>query len=105
MTARAKAITPMNISSMNIHRQPMDWMMKPPTATPTTGPPAPTNDHHPMALTRSPLGKAPSTRAIEVAPNVAPTNPPRTRAAMSTPTVGAVAESRATPRFTARAAR
>ena len=29
--------------------------MGPPTATPITGPPAPTSDQHPRALTRSPL--------------------------------------------------
>ncbi len=38
----------------NIHRHPKIWITGPPRATPITGPPAPTSDQKPSALTRSP---------------------------------------------------
>ena len=60
-----------------------------------TGPPAPTSDQNPSALTRSPWSNTDNTSAIDAAPIEAPTMPPSTRAAMSTPMFGASADSAA----------
>ena len=79
----------------NIHRQPKSWITGPPRATPITGPPAPTSDQKPSAFTRSPWSNTDSTSAMDAAPMDAPTMPPMMRAAMSTPMLGARAESAA----------
>jgi hypothetical protein len=80
-------------SPQNRARQPKYWMIGAPIVTPITGPPAPTRAHQPMALTRSPWEKAWRTRAMEAAPVAAPWTPSNSRAAMSTPAVGAEAVS------------
>jgi hypothetical protein len=80
-------------SPQNRARHPKYWMMGAPMVTPITGPPAPTRAHQPMALTRSPWEKASSTSAIDAAPVAAPCTPSNSRAAMSTPAVGAEAVS------------
>lgn len=95
-TAAIKATAPSTISSKKSARQPTAAMRGPPRATPITGPPAPTRDHHPMALTRSPGSKAPSTSAIDEADRAAPTMPPSARAATRAPTSGDSAEATAT---------
>ncbi len=61
-------------------------------ATPTTGPPAPTSDHQPMALTRSSLGKCRNISAIDAEPVAAPASPSNVRAAMSAPAFHATAD-------------
>ena len=80
-------------SPQNRARQPKYWMTGAPMVTPSTGPPAPTSAHHPMALTRSSWEKAWRTRAMEAAPVAAPWTPSNSRAAISTPAVGAEAVS------------
>ncbi len=74
-----------------IQRQPNVWMTGPPMATPMTGPPAPTRDQKPMALTLSPRSKTEKMRAIEAAPVAAPSMPPKARTAISAVAVGAMA--------------
>ncbi len=90
--ASAAAIRSRGTWRKNIHRHPKTWITGPPTATPITGPPAPTSDQKPSAFTRSLLSKTDSTRAMDAAPMDAPTMPPSTRAAMSTPALGANAD-------------
>ena len=68
-------------------------MMGAPMVTPSTGPPAPTSAHHPIAFTRSSWLKAWRTSAIEAAPVAAPWTPSKSRAAMRIPAVGADAVS------------
>ncbi len=77
----------------------MLWIMKPPTATPRTGPPAPTIDHQPIAFTRSPDSNMLSTKAIDDAPRPAPTSPPSARAAIRAPASGTSADMTATATF------
>ena len=48
-----------------------------------TGPPAPTSDHHPIALTRSSRSKVRITIAIDAAPVAAPSSEPIVRMTMS----------------------
>ena len=66
-------------------------MIGAPRVTPITGPPAPTIDHQPMALTRSSGANIRKMRAIDAVPVAAPWMPSRQRAKSSTPTLGAVA--------------
>ena len=56
-----------------------------------TGPPAPTRDHHPMALTRSSGAKAMLISAPEAVPVAAPWTPSSVRANNSMSTLCAVA--------------
>ncbi len=62
-----------------------------PSVTPSTGPPAPTSDHHPSALTRSWRENNSKMIAIEAVPVAAPCTPSRARANRRIPTFGAVA--------------
>ena len=72
-------------------RQPKNWMIGDPSETPITGPPAPTNVHHPMALTRSEGLKAFMMSAIDAVPVAAPWIPSRVRAPSKVITFGASA--------------
>ena len=79
----------------NSARQPMNSMTGEPTVTPSTGPPAPTRDHHPSAFTRSSGAKRRMMRAIDAVPVAAPWTPSRARANSKMPTLGASAVSTA----------
>ena len=70
-------------------RHPKYWITGEPSVTPSTGPPAPTNDHQPSALTRSSRSKSSKMIAIDAVPVAAPCTPSRARAKRSKPTVGA----------------
>ena len=72
-------------------RQPKYWITGEPKVTPSTGPPAPTSDHHPRALTRSCRENSSRMIAIDAVPVAAPCTPSRARANRSIPTSGAVA--------------
>ncbi len=91
ITASTAASAIRGSSPQNRARHPRYWMMGAPMVTPSTGPPAPTRAHQPMAFTRSSWEKACSTSAIDAAPVAAPWMPSKSRAAMSTPAVGAEA--------------
>ena len=75
----------------NSVRQPKNWITGEPNVTPSTGPPAPTSDHHPSALTRSWRENSSRMIAIEAVPVAAPCTPSRARANSNIPTSGAVA--------------
>ncbi len=72
-------------------RHPKNWMTGDPSVTPSTGPPAPTSDHQPSALTRSCRENSSRMIAIDAVPVAAPCTPSRARANSSIPTSGAVA--------------
>ena len=72
-------------------RHPKNWITGEPSVTPSTGPPAPTSDHHPSALTRSAGANSSRMIAIDAVPVAAPCTPSRARANSSIPTSGAVA--------------
>ncbi len=72
-------------------RQPKYWITGEPSVTPSTGPPAPTSDHQPSALTRSWGANSSRMIAIDAVPVAAPCTPSRQRAKSSMPTFGAVA--------------
>ena len=72
-------------------RQPKYWITGDPSVTPSTGPPAPTNDHQPSALTRSSGSKSSRMIAIDAVPVAAPWTPSNARANRSIPMSGAVA--------------
>ena len=65
-----------------IQRHEKCWTTGPPATTPKTGAPAPTNDHHPMARTRSRAGNESIRMAMLVGPAAAPTQPPTMRKVM-----------------------
>src|ERR1700676_4411523 len=93
-TTASRAATAIRGSSpQDRARHPKYWMMGAPMVTPSTGPPAPTSAHQPMAFTRSWWEKAWSSRAIDAAAVAAPWTPSNSRATMSTPAVGAEAVS------------
>ena len=75
----------------NSVRHPKNWITGEPSVTPRTGPPAPTSDHHPSALTRSSFEKSSRMIAMDAVPVAAPCTPSRARANSSMPTLGAVA--------------
>ena len=81
----------------------MLWMIEPTDRHPHHRPPGTDHRPPPIAFTRSPRSKAPSTSAIDDAPSPAPTAPPRTRAKIKIPTFGAAAESTATSDVVAQA--
>ena len=66
-----------------IVRQPSRSTRGPPATRPITGAPAPTRDHHPIALTRSSSGNARMMSAIDAGPVAAPGTAARTRMTMS----------------------
>ena len=68
-------------------------MIGEPSETPSTGPPAPTSDHHPIAFTRSLGGNDDMMSAIDAVPVAAPCTPSSVRARMSSIAVGASAVS------------
>jgi hypothetical protein len=72
-------------------RHPKYWITGEPSVTPRTGPPAPTSDHQPSALTRSAGANSSRMIAMDAVPVAAPCTPSRTRANRSMPTSGAVA--------------
>ena len=76
-------------------RQPKYWITGDPSVTPSTGPPAPTSDHQPSALTRSAGANSSRMIAIDAVPVAAACTPSRQRAKISMPMSGAVAVSTA----------
>ena len=70
--ARPRAAIVSGTWATKIQRQPTSSMSGPPMATPMTGPPAPTSDHQPIALTRSSRSNSLKISAIELAPVAAP---------------------------------
>ncbi len=70
--ASTAAMASRGVCKKNIHRQPNSWITGPPTATPMTGPPAPTSDQKPNAFTRSGLWNTDSTRAMDAAADGGP---------------------------------
>ena len=78
-----------------IQRHPTDWTIGPPSATPSTGPPAPTRDHQPSTLVRSSGGKTRKSNDHDAAVVHAPSMPDRRRAPISQPTPCALAVSTA----------
>ena len=72
-------------------RQPKAAMTGEPSETPMTGPPAPTSDHQPIALTRSSGEKTMLMSAPDAVPVAAPWTPSRVRASSSMPTLAASA--------------
>ena len=91
MATTAEAITSSTSCPQNSVRQPKNWITGEPSVTPSTGPPAPTRDHHPSALTRSWREKSSRMIAIEAVPVAAPCTPSRARANSNRPTLGAIA--------------
>src|SRR6185437_7869703 len=89
------AITSSTSWPQNSVRQPKNWITGEPSVTPSTGPPAPTSDHQPSALTRSSRSNSSRMIAMEAVPVAAPCTPSSARAKSSRPTLGARAVSTA----------
>jgi hypothetical protein len=81
--ATRSATSAIGVCSRKIARQPMASTSGPPATSPSTGAPAPTSDHHPIALTRSSSGNARMINAIDAGPVAAPGMAPSVRIAMS----------------------
>ncbi len=81
--ARPSASNDSGTWAMKMDRQPKASTTGPPATSPMTGAPAPTNDHHPIALTRSSSGNACMISAIDAGPIAAPGSDPIVRIAMS----------------------
>jgi len=86
-----EAMTRSTSCPQNRVRHPKNWITGDPSVTPSTGPPAPTSDHHPSALTRSWRENSSRMIAIDAVPVAAPCTPSRARAKSNIPTLGAVA--------------
>ncbi len=81
--------------TQNSARQPKAAMIGDPSETPTTGPPAPTRLHQPMAFTRSSREKTMLIKAPEAVPVAAPSMPSSVRAKINISTLWLSAVSRA----------
>ena len=86
-----EAMTKSTSCPQNSVRHPKYWITGDPRVTPNTGPPAPTSDHQPSALTRSCRENSSKMIAIDAVPVAAPCTPSSARANRSIPTSGAVA--------------
>src|SRR5215813_6331922 len=81
--ATRRAASAIGACTRNIARQPMASTRGPPATSPSTGAPAPTSDHQPIALTRSSSGNARMINAIDAGPVAAPGTAPMARIAIS----------------------
>ena len=79
--------------SRKIQRHDAVSMICPPTSGPTSTPMPPNAVHEPIAAPRSSLGKTATMMASAAGVSIAPATPWRARAAISTSTVGASAQS------------
>ena len=78
-------------STPKIHRHPTRSTSGPPTPRPMTGAPAPANDHHPIALTRSSRSNSLKISAIDALLDALPISAPIVRIRINEPALHATA--------------